>query len=247
MTLCIICNLYRKSHNLIRTKFRLFQFRSPLLSESFIYFLFVLLLRCFSSQAFLRTDYVFICGLLSFNSTGFPHSDSRGSRPFSSSPRLFAALHVLRRLSMPRHPPLALCSFTYLWSSFTSYFRFHWWLRLSLLQQPYGCRFWYTLIILCNFQCTTNVLHTGNKIVQELLLIQPPLYSKGFWGFLNNITSQASTLEMSAFFYPSACAIKDCSVPSAIASVTTAVFLNLHSLNLLVFAFAKPTPLSSFR
>ncbi len=32
-------------------KFRLLQFRSPLLSESLIYFLFFLLLRCFSSQA----------------------------------------------------------------------------------------------------------------------------------------------------------------------------------------------------
>lgn len=95
-------------------RFRLFQFRSPLLSESFVYFLFVLLLRCFSSQAFLHLSYLFTQGFWSFIFKGFPHSDSRGSRLFSSSPRLFAALHVLRRLSMPRHPPLALCSFTYL-------------------------------------------------------------------------------------------------------------------------------------
>ena len=47
------------------------------------------------------------------NFEGFPHSDSRGSRLISSSPRLFAAFHVLRRLLVPRHPPLALCSFTY--------------------------------------------------------------------------------------------------------------------------------------
>ena len=33
-------------------KFRLFPFRSPLLGKSLVYFLFVLLLRCFSSQAF---------------------------------------------------------------------------------------------------------------------------------------------------------------------------------------------------
>ena len=94
-------------------QFRLFQFRSPLLSESLVYFLFVLLLRCFSSQAFLCTSYVFTCELRSFNFAGFPHSDSHGSRLFSSSPWLFAALHVLRRLSVPRHSPLALCSFTY--------------------------------------------------------------------------------------------------------------------------------------
>ena len=41
-------------------RFRLFPFRSPLLWESLVYFLFVLLLRCFSSQAFLCSDYEFI-------------------------------------------------------------------------------------------------------------------------------------------------------------------------------------------
>ena len=39
---------------------------------------------------------------------GFPHSDTCGSGLFCSSPQLFAALHVLHRLSMPRHPPYAL-------------------------------------------------------------------------------------------------------------------------------------------
>ena len=39
---------------------------------------------------------------------GFPHSDIRGSRLICSSPRLFAACHVLRRLLMPRHSPCAL-------------------------------------------------------------------------------------------------------------------------------------------
>ena len=94
-------------------QFRLFHFRSPLLTESLVYFLFVLLLRCFSSQAFLCHNYVFIMQLSGFNLIGFPHSDFSGSRSFSNSPELFAALHVLLRLSMPRHPPLALCSFTY--------------------------------------------------------------------------------------------------------------------------------------
>lgn len=93
--------------------FRLFRVRSPLLSESFGYFLFVLLLRCFSSQAFLPTEYGFFCRFSGFNLKGFPHSEFCGSRSFSNSPQLIAALHVLLRLSMPRHPPLALCSFTY--------------------------------------------------------------------------------------------------------------------------------------
>lgn len=39
---------------------------------------------------------------------GFPHSDIRGSKFARNSPRLFAACHVLHRLSVPRHPPGAL-------------------------------------------------------------------------------------------------------------------------------------------
>ena len=37
-----------------------------------------------------------------------PHSDIRGSKLIRSSPRLFAAYHVLRRLCVPRHSPDAL-------------------------------------------------------------------------------------------------------------------------------------------
>ena len=43
---------------------------------------------------------------------GFPHSDISGSQPVSGSPKLFAAYHVLHRLSLPRHPPYALNSLT---------------------------------------------------------------------------------------------------------------------------------------
>ena len=45
---------------------------------------------------------------------GFPHSEIRGSRDICSSPRLFAAYHVFRRLSVPRHPPCALFCLTIL-------------------------------------------------------------------------------------------------------------------------------------
>ena len=41
-------------------------------------------------------------------SCGFPHSDIPGSMDMCSSPGLFAACHVLHRLSVPRHPPCAL-------------------------------------------------------------------------------------------------------------------------------------------
>src|ERR671917_796513 len=39
---------------------------------------------------------------------GFPIRRSAGQRPFSASPRLIAAVHVLHRLLVPRHPPCAL-------------------------------------------------------------------------------------------------------------------------------------------
>ena len=40
--------------------------------------------------------------------TGFPHSDTCGSRIICISPQLFAAYHVFLRLLVPRHPPCAL-------------------------------------------------------------------------------------------------------------------------------------------
>ena len=45
-------------------------------------------------------------------SAGFPHSDIPGSSLACSSPRLFAACHVLPRRSVPRHPPCALSRLT---------------------------------------------------------------------------------------------------------------------------------------
>ena len=46
-------------------------------------------------------------------SSGFPHSDISGSQLICSSPKLFAAYHVLHRLLMPRHSPCALISLTF--------------------------------------------------------------------------------------------------------------------------------------
>ena len=45
-------------------------------------------------------------------SAGFPHSEIAGSQDICSSPALIAAYHVFHRLSVPRHPPCALCSMT---------------------------------------------------------------------------------------------------------------------------------------
>ncbi len=43
-----------------------------------------------------------------------PHSDTDGSLVVCTSPSLFAAYHVLRRLREPRHPPCALAPLPYL-------------------------------------------------------------------------------------------------------------------------------------
>ncbi len=85
----------------------LLRFRSPLLAES-------LLMsvppgtEMFQFPGFASQTYEFSLGY-SLRS-GFPHSDIRGSTIARISPRLFAACHVLHRLSAPRHPPDALLS-----------------------------------------------------------------------------------------------------------------------------------------
>ena len=45
-----------------------------------------------------------------YSRRGLSHSEISGSKPVSGSPKLFAAVHVLHRLSLPRHSPYALCS-----------------------------------------------------------------------------------------------------------------------------------------
>ena len=51
--------------------------------------------------------------ILEVCSRGFPHSEICGSQNICFSPQLIAACHVLRRLSVPRHPPCALYSLTF--------------------------------------------------------------------------------------------------------------------------------------
>ena len=100
--------------------FGLLRFRSPLLSESFL----------FSSPP--GTKMFQFPGLPSlklciglrmiklFNFIGFPHSDTPGSLPVYDSPRRFAVICVLLLLYMPRHPPYALTNLiTYIRLCFT--------------------------------------------------------------------------------------------------------------------------------
>ena len=71
--------------------------------ENRCYFLFLRVLRCFSSP---RSPQC--CTDVGIAPYGLPHSDICGSRCICHSPQLFAACHVLLRLREPRHPPCAL-------------------------------------------------------------------------------------------------------------------------------------------
>ena len=51
-------------------------------------------------------------GFRRMNGGGLPHSEIPGSTPVCGSPRLIAAYHVLHRLLVPSHPPLALSRLT---------------------------------------------------------------------------------------------------------------------------------------
>ena len=91
-------------------RFGLFRVRSPLLTKSLVCFLFLRVLRWFTSPSSLLATYVFSREILHFLRSGFPHSEIPGSTPVCGSPRLIAAYHVLHRLPSPRHPPYALSS-----------------------------------------------------------------------------------------------------------------------------------------
>ena len=77
------------------------------------WFLFLRLLRCFSSAGLPPYDYFIHHTVVEYCSTGFPHSEIHGSMDICSSPWLIAACHVLLRLLMPRHSSYALSSLTF--------------------------------------------------------------------------------------------------------------------------------------
>ena len=73
-----------------------------------IYFLFLGVLRCFSSPRLPLHPVMEITGL---QPAGLSHSEIHGSMVICTYPRLIAAYHVLHRLREPRHPPDALTFF----------------------------------------------------------------------------------------------------------------------------------------
>ena len=72
------------------------------------YFLFLEVLRCFSS---LRSPHYYNVMIITLQVIGLSHSEIPGSRVICTYPGLIAAYHVLHRLREPRHPPSALIYF----------------------------------------------------------------------------------------------------------------------------------------
>ena len=81
-------------------------------SENLFWFLFLALLRCFSSGGVPSHTYVFSIRWPEMNPAGFPHSEIHGSKAICAYPWLIAAYHVFLRLLMPRHSPCALSNLT---------------------------------------------------------------------------------------------------------------------------------------
>src|ERR1700678_4185077 len=76
------------------------------------FFLFLQVLRWFTSLGLLVPAYVFSGPFPRIAREGFPIRRSSDITPVCGFPKLIAACHVLHRLSLPRHPPCALSSLT---------------------------------------------------------------------------------------------------------------------------------------
>ena len=87
----------------------------------------------FQFRAFPSYSYLIHRTILRYCLSVFPHSEISGSSLICSSPKLFAACHVLHRLLMPRHSPCALISLTLKW--FLPFSGSH--LRIMQAQQIY--------------------------------------------------------------------------------------------------------------
>ena len=78
-------------------------------------FLFLRVLRCFTSPRYLPHPYTFRAGSpdMTPDIQGFPIRTSPDHSSFTNSPGLIAGYNVLHRLLVPRHPPIALSSLSH--------------------------------------------------------------------------------------------------------------------------------------
>ena len=114
-------NLRHMLAEISHERFRLFPFRSPLLrewanfartnslrSKSDILFLFLWLLRCFTSPGFLPLPMYSVTDHAAFPARGFPIRTSSDQRLLATSPGLIAGCYVLHRHVLSSHSPYAL-------------------------------------------------------------------------------------------------------------------------------------------
>ena len=91
------------------SRFGLIPFRSPLLRES-SFFLFLRLLRCFSSPAYLQPPYVFRWWYPRITTGGFPHSEIPGSTLDQQLPEAYRSRP--RPSSAPGAKTSTVCSYS---------------------------------------------------------------------------------------------------------------------------------------
>ena len=77
------------------------------------FFLFLRVLRCFSSPGIPSYTYFIEYMILEGFSSGFPHWEISGSKCICHYPKHIGAYPVLHRLLVPRHPPYALINLTF--------------------------------------------------------------------------------------------------------------------------------------
>ena len=75
-------------------------------------FLFLRILRCFTSPRLAFRNYLFAPEYPGIPQDGLPHSETHGSKRACRSPWLIATYCVLHRRLVPRHSPAALSSLT---------------------------------------------------------------------------------------------------------------------------------------
>ena len=107
-------------------------------------------------------------------SARFPHSEIAGSQDICSSPTLIAAYHVFRRLSVPRHPPCALCSMTTSMYSVTLMGRSFLWLKMCFINKKFDyLRFDVLSFSICSFQgtCSFGFKRLNPKCITRIELV----------------------------------------------------------------------------
>ena len=119
-------------------------------SRNRFFFLFLWVLRCFSSpRSLLMCYFTYTWIYRLFFLYEFPHSEIPGSKLMCSSPRLIATCYVLHRLLVPRHSPYALSSLTYLKIRNTS---------LSKILRHLWFNIWHKIVILIVIKQLMNTL-----------------------------------------------------------------------------------------